>query len=53
MQMDVGDVRTEVLTVGTDENGETVASARAHIPDGSYSVRVGYNATQVITMLLN
>ena len=53
MEMEIGDVRTEVLTVGTDESGELVASANANIPDGSYDVRVGYKATQVISMLLN
>ena len=53
MEMDVGDVKTEVLTVGMDENGNIVASAHANIPDGSYAVRVGYKTTQVISMLLN
>lgn len=53
MEMQVGDVRTEVLTVGTNETGNTVASAHANIPDGSYDVRVGYATTQVISMLLN
>lgn len=53
MEMEVGDVHTEVLTIGTGENGELVASAQANIPDGLYSVRVGYNSTQVISMLLN
>ena len=53
MQIEVGDMRTEVLTVGPDESGKPVASARASIPDGSYDVRVGYKATQVISMLLN
>ena len=53
MEMEVGDVQTEVLTVGTNANGEPIASARAHIPDGSYSVRVGYKTTQVLSMLLN
>ena len=53
MEMEVGDVHTEVLTIGTGENGELVASAQANIPDGLYSVRVGYNTTQVISMLLN
>ena len=53
MELNVGDVETEVLTVGVDENGEIVASAQAHIPDGLYTVRVGYKATQVISMLLN
>ena len=53
MEMEVGDVKAEVLTVGTGADGQLVASAHANIPDGSYEVRVGYNATQVISMLLN
>ena len=53
MEMEVGDVKTEILTIGEDANGELVASARANIPDGSYTVRVGYKATQIISMLLN
>lgn len=53
MEMEVGDVHTEVLTVGTDTSGQLVASAHANIPDGSYAVRVGYKTTQVISMLLN
>ena len=53
MEMEVGDVKTEVLTIGTDADGNVVASARANIPDGSYTVRVGYKTTQVISMLLN
>ena len=53
MEVDVGGIRTEVLTIGTSDDGNLVASAHANIPDGSYSVRVGYNSTQVISMLLN
>ena len=53
MEMEVGDVETEVLAVGTNENGDLIASAHAHIPDGSDKVRVGYKTTQVISMLLN
>ncbi len=53
MEMELGDVKTEVRTVGTDDDGNVVASAQAAIPDGTYDVRVGYNATQVISMLLN
>ena len=53
MEMEVGDVQTEVLTVGADQDGNIVASAHANIPDGSYDVRVGYKSTQVISMLLN
>ena len=53
MDLEVGDMHTEVLTVGADADGNIVASARANIPDGSYGVRVGYKTTQVISMLLN
>lgn len=53
MEMEVGDVKTDVLTIGTDENGNYIASAHANIPDGSYAVRVGYKTTQVLSMLLN
>ena len=53
MQIEIGDVKTEVLAVGTDGEGRIIASARANIPDGSYAVRVGYASTQVISMLLN
>ena len=53
MEMTVGDVQTEILTDGTNENNEIVASAHAKIPDGLYTVRVGYKTTQVLSMLLN
>ena len=53
MEIEIGDVRAKVLTIGEDEGGNPVASARANIPDGLYEVRVGYAATQVISMLLN
>ena len=53
MAMEVGGVETEVLSVGTSEDGSIVASARASIPDGAYEARVGYRTTQVITLLFN
>lgn len=53
MELDVGDVKTEILTIGVDKDGNIIASAQAHIPDGLYKVRVGYKTTQVISMLLN
>ncbi len=53
MEMEVGDVRCEVLTIGVGPSGETIASAQANIPDGAYDVRVGYSTSQVISMLLN
>ena len=53
MEMEVGAMSTEVLTVGTDSDGNIIASAQTNIPDGTYDVRVGYNSAQVISMLLN
>lgn len=53
MMLDVGDTQAEILTVGTDSNGNVVASSHANIPDGAYDVRVGYKTTQVIKLLLN
>lgn len=53
MDMEVGDINTDVLAVGANENNEIIATARANIPDGTYGVRVGYKSTQVLSMLLN
>lgn len=53
MTMQVGDVSTELLTVGKNDKGDVVASARANIPDGAYEARVGYDTTQVWSMLFN
>lgn len=53
MEMEIGDAKVEVLTVGTDNNGNVVATAYANLPDGSYDIRVGYSTTQVLSMLFN
>ena len=53
MTLEVGDTQAEILTVGTDADGNVVASALADIPDGEYNVRVGYKTMQVISLLLN
>ena len=53
MTLEVGDAEAEILTVGTDKDGNVVASSQAKIPDGVYDARVGYRATQVIKILLN
>ncbi len=53
MTLEVGDAEAEILTVGVDDEGNVVASSNANIPDGVYDVRVGYNTTQVISLLLN
>ena len=53
MKLEIGDVETEILAVGVDENGKVTASAKADIPDGSYSARIEYKTTQLISMLMN
>lgn len=53
MQMEVGGETCEILAVGTNEDGATIATAKKAIPDGTYSARVGYSSTQVISMLFN
>ena len=53
MKMEVAGQVTPVLAVGTDGYGNVVASARSAIPDGTYEARVGYDTTQVISMLFN
>lgn len=53
MTVRVGELRTEVSSVGLGEGGKTVACAMASLPDGVYEVRVGYRSTQVFSMLFN
>ena len=53
MSVQVGDIRTEVTSVGSDGDGRTIAGAQASIPDGVYDVRVGYRSTQILSMLFN
>ena len=53
MELEIGDTKVDIETVGTDNDGAVIASAQANIPDGAYEVRVGYKTTQVISMLFN
>lgn len=53
MNAKVGDLETPVLSVGSDENGDPIAVAKAALPDGSYEARVEYRSTQIIDMLFN
>ena len=53
MELEIGDAKSEIETVGTDDAGNVIASAKSNVPDGSYNIKVGYNSTQVISMLLN
>lgn len=53
MEMEVAGETCTVLSVGTDSNGNVVATAAVNIPNGTYDARVGYNTIQVISMLFN
>ena len=53
MNVKVGDLVMPVLSVGSDEDGNPIAAAKADLPDGSYAASVGYRSTQIIDMLFN
>lgn len=53
MNVHVGDLVTPVLSVGSDEAGDSIAIAKADLPDGRYAARVDYRRTQIIEMLFN
>ena len=53
MDTRVGELVTPVLSVGSDEEGNLIAIAKAGLPDGSYEASVGYKSTQIIDILFN
>ena len=53
MTVTVGDVQTQISSVGTDSSGRFIAAAEAKIPDGTYDVKIGYKQTQMINFLFN
>lgn len=53
MSVQAGGINTEVTSVGSDGDGQTIAGAQASIPDGVYDVRVGYRSTQILSILFN
>lgn len=53
MELTVGDVRTEISSVTTNENGRYTATASASVPDGVYDVKVGYQSTRILQLLFN
>ena len=53
MRVSVGNVETEISSVGVNSDGKFIASADANVPDGKYDVRVGYKQTQIINFLFN
>ena len=49
----MGALKTTILSVGTDEDGDLLAVAQLPIPDGTYDARVGYDRIQIINLLFN
>lgn len=53
MTVMVGEIKSEVISVGENEHGQTIAAAKASIPDGLYEAKIVYNRTQIIKLLFN
>ena len=53
MTLYVGDIRSTITSVGKDEYGRIIAAANANVPDGTYTVKVGYRQSRIIEMLFN
>ncbi len=53
MEVKVGALKTTILSVGTDEDGNRLAVAELPLPDGTYDARVGYDNMQIIDLLFN
>ena len=53
MMVTIGDAQVAIASVGTDSEGNRIATANAIMPDGVYEARVGYRQTQMIRILFN
>ena len=53
MTLYVGDTRSTITSVGKDEYGRIIAAANANVPDGTYTVKVGYRQSRIVEMLFN
>ncbi len=53
MPVSAGNTRTQIASVGRDENGILFATAGTDLADGSYTVRVSYKQTQVLRLLFS
>ena len=53
MDIWVGRLRTRILSVGEDPDGNLIAVATTPLPDGTYTARAGYDSTKILTLLLN
>ena len=53
MTVTTGDVSAQVSSIGYTDNGEMFALAPTSLAAGTYSVRVVYKKTQVLSLLFN
>ena len=53
MTATVGELQTEIESVGTGEDGSRIAVAQADVPDGTYDVQIGYKSTEVLEFLFD
>ena len=53
MPVFAGETESRISSVGTDDAGRLFASAPTVLTDGSYSVRVRFKQTQVLSLLFN
>lgn len=53
MEVKVGALTTDIVSVGEDEDGALFAVAELGLPDGSYQAKVGYDKMQIIGLLMN
>ena len=51
MLVEVGNVSTQIASVGKTEDGRVFATARTTMASGSYPARVTYKQTQVLSLL--
>lgn len=53
MNVRVGNLSTQIDSLGKNGDGRILAIAKLDIPDGKYNVKVGYNRVQIISFLFN
>lgn len=53
MAVTVGDTKTTVTSIGTNNQGQIIAMAYTDLSDGKYDARISYKKTQLIRLLFN
>ena len=53
MTVKVGETESRIESVGTDAEGHLFASAASTLPDGTYSARVVYRQTKILSLLFD